>query len=67
MSLRGGQLPEVMSAAASLHRYDTSGRLGREADDRLTLCATTQNHCTGRIKADETATVLAEVDSQHRD
>lgn len=67
MSLRGQQPPKVMGAAAGLHRDDTSGQLGRRADDRLTPCATTQNHRTGWVEANQATAVFAEIDTQHGD
>jgi hypothetical protein len=67
MSLRGQQSPEVMNVASGLHRDDASGQLGRQADDRLTPCVTTQNHRTGWVEANQATAVFAEIDTQHAD
>jgi hypothetical protein len=65
--LRGEQLPEMMSAAAGLHRDDAGRQLGLQADDRLTPRPPAQHHRPGRVETDEAATVLTEIDTQHGD
>lgn len=65
--LHGEQPAEVVGAAAGLHRHHAGRQLGRQADNRLSPRTPSQHHRPGRVEADETAAVLAEVDAQHRD
>jgi hypothetical protein len=56
-----------MRAAASLHRHHTGRQLRREFDHAVPMHPTAQDHTSGRVQTGDTASVLAEVDTQNRD
>ncbi len=65
MSLVRKQAAKVMRATTCLHRDDARRQLRGQIDQRLSLCAPTQNDRANFVEADDAANILAKINAEH--
>jgi hypothetical protein len=67
VALPGEQPPEVMRPAARLHRHGARRQLGGEVENGLPAHRPPEDHHASVVEPDDTAQVLAEIDTEDHD